>query len=63
MIPARDRLREVGLNVATATCLEAQKLGLAGQKLGDTWEEVKAALAARMWLPKGGGGAGADAHL
>ena len=56
-------MREVGLNVATATCLEAQKLGLAGQKLGDTWEEVKAALAARMWLPKGGGGAGADAHL
>ena len=65
VIPARSRLREVGLNVATATAMEAQRLGLAGKKLGDTWEEVKAALSAKMWLPKQGaaGGAGADAHL
>jgi len=51
VIPERDRVREVALNVATAVVLEAQKTGLAGKKLGDSWDEVKSAVSAKMWQP------------
>eukprot|EP00747_Dinoflagellata_sp_TGD_P074212 gnl/TRDRNA2_/TRDRNA2_158227_c2_seq3.p1 gnl/TRDRNA2_/TRDRNA2_158227_c2~~gnl/TRDRNA2_/TRDRNA2_158227_c2_seq3.p1 ORF type:complete len:651 (+),score=142.81 gnl/TRDRNA2_/TRDRNA2_158227_c2_seq3:33-1985(+) len=51
VIPSRSRLREVALNVATAVVLEAQKKGLAGKKLGETQEEVKSAVKAKMWEP------------
>lgn len=51
MIPARDALRDVNLNVATAVVLEAQKLGLAGKPLGEDAPTVKAAIAARQWCP------------
>lgn len=51
VIPARDALRDVNLNVATAVVLEAQKLGLAGKPLGEDAPTVKAAIAARQWCP------------
>ena len=52
VVPSRRRLREVGLNVATAVVCEAQKLGLAEKPLGETKEAVSAALEAMMWSPK-----------
>ncbi len=51
VIPSRDRLREVNLNVATAVVLECQKLGLATNPLGDDAAAVKAALKAKQWSP------------
>eukprot|EP00928_Gymnodinium_smaydae_P079962 TRINITY_DN63788_c0_g1_i1.p1 TRINITY_DN63788_c0_g1~~TRINITY_DN63788_c0_g1_i1.p1 ORF type:complete len:629 (+),score=111.89 TRINITY_DN63788_c0_g1_i1:41-1888(+) len=51
VIPARERLREVGLEVATAVVLEAQKLGLATRCLGITRDEVRSAVKAMMWEP------------
>ena len=51
VIPSRDRLREVNLNVATAVVLECQKLELATNPLGDDEETVRAALAAKQWSP------------
>jgi len=51
VVPHRDRLREVALNVATAVVMEAQKLGLAGRTLGKDEGEVKAAVKALMWEP------------
>ena len=51
VIPCRDALRDVNLNVATAVVLEAQKLGLAGKPLGDDAATVKAAIKARQWTP------------
>lgn len=51
VVPHPDRIREVGLNVATAVVLEAQKMGLAGAVLGNDAGEVQAALKERMWYP------------
>eukprot|EP00947_MAST-08B_sp_MAST-8B-sp1_P005587 g5587.t1 len=53
VMPHRSRLREVAQNVATATAVEAQKLGLAGRVLGKDWDEVHAAIGEMMWLPEG----------
>lgn len=51
VVPNRGRIREVSLNVAVAVCLEAQKLGLAGKKLGDDEASVREALKQKMWAP------------
>ena len=51
VMPARSRLRDVALNVATTVVLESQKLGLAGRVLGEDWDEVKEQLRGMMWLP------------
>eukprot|EP01049_Picozoa_sp_SAG25_P014810 SAG25_NODE_2759_length_1398_cov_1.589684_2_plen_176_part_00 len=51
VIPSRDRLREVNLNVATAVVLEAQRMGLATKNVGATAEDVQATLSAAMWRP------------
>jgi hypothetical protein len=50
-VPHPDKIRTVGLNVATAVVLEAQKLGLAGKTLGKNSEEVTAAIKELMWSP------------
>jgi len=52
VVPRRDRIREVALNVATAVVLEAQAMGIAGKPLGKEWEEVRAALAEMRWSPE-----------
>jgi len=51
VIPARERLREVSLEVATAVVLEAQEMGLATRVLGTSAAEVRAAVRALMWEP------------
>merc|ERR1719310_2412232 len=50
-VPHPDKIRTVGLNVATAVVLEAQKLGLACKTLGKDAAEVKAAIKEMMWSP------------
>jgi len=50
-VPHPDKIRTVGLNVAAAVVLEAQKLGLAGKTLGKDFAEVKAAISGMMWSP------------
>ncbi|CAK9080332.1 NADP-dependent malic enzyme (NADP-ME) [Durusdinium trenchii] len=52
VVPKRDRIQEVSLNVATAVAMEAQKLGLAGRHLGEGWDGVRAALEKKRWLPQ-----------
>lgn len=52
VVPKRDRIQEVSLNVATAVTLEAQKQGLAGKPLGADWASVRAALDKMRWTPK-----------
>ena len=51
VVPNPNRIRDVAVNVATATALEAQRLGLAGNVLGATEAEVRAAVVSRMWSP------------
>ncbi|CAJ1368803.1 unnamed protein product [Effrenium voratum] len=51
VVPKRDRIQEVSLNVATSVALEAQKLGLAGKTLGADWASVRKALEAMRWTP------------
>merc|ERR1719281_1891399 len=51
VVPHPNKIRHVGLNVAAAVVLEAQRLGLAGKTLGADMGEVKAAIEALMWLP------------
>lgn len=51
VVPDRDRLREVSLNVATAVVMEAQNMGLATRSLGQDEAEVRAAVKALMWKP------------
>mmetsp|Transcript_40183 Transcript_40183/g.94716 ORF Transcript_40183/g.94716 Transcript_40183/m.94716 type:complete len:162 (+) Transcript_40183:806-1291(+) len=51
VVPHPARIREVGLNVATAVVLHCQRLGLAQELLGSSAEEVRRELAARMWDP------------
>eukprot|EP00929_Paragymnodinium_shiwhaense_P011178 TRINITY_DN11662_c0_g1_i2.p1 TRINITY_DN11662_c0_g1~~TRINITY_DN11662_c0_g1_i2.p1 ORF type:complete len:674 (-),score=117.00 TRINITY_DN11662_c0_g1_i2:389-2410(-) len=51
VVPDRDRIREVSLNVATSVVIEAQKLGLARVHVGDTHEAVKKSLQDQMWHP------------
>jgi len=52
VVPKRDRIQEVSLNVATAVALEAQKLGLARCDLGADWDSVKTSLESMRWKPK-----------
>lgn len=51
VVPRRDRIREVSLDVATAVVLAAQEMGLAGRRLGSSRAEVKEALAKMRWTP------------
>jgi len=51
VIPTRDRVRQVSLNVATAVVVEAQKLGLAGRNLGTDEASVREAVQKLMWKP------------
>mmetsp|Transcript_58861 Transcript_58861/g.124822 ORF Transcript_58861/g.124822 Transcript_58861/m.124822 type:complete len:617 (+) Transcript_58861:79-1929(+) len=51
IVPHPDRLREVGLNVATAVVAEVQKLGLAGKILGADAAAIKETLKTMMWAP------------
>ena len=51
VVPQRDRIQEVSLNVATVVAMEAQRLGIARRPLGDTWAAVRAALEAKSWRP------------
>mmetsp|Transcript_94190 Transcript_94190/g.292985 ORF Transcript_94190/g.292985 Transcript_94190/m.292985 type:complete len:670 (+) Transcript_94190:3-2012(+) len=51
VVPARDRIQEVSLEVAAAVVLQAQELGLAGRTLGASLEEVKQALVKLRWTP------------
>jgi malate dehydrogenase (oxaloacetate-decarboxylating)(NADP+) len=51
VIPHRDHVQRVNLNVATAVVLEAQKLSLARRELGADAAAVKAALERMMWKP------------
>jgi len=55
VVPHPNKIRAVGLNVATAVVLEAQKMGLAGTTLGKDALEVKEALQGMMWSPEGSG--------
>jgi len=52
VMPRRRRIAEVSQNVATAVVMEAQAMGIAGKSLGETREQVKAALSDMRWLPK-----------
>lgn len=60
VVPHPDRIREVGVNVAVAVVLEAQRLALAQKPLGEDRQAVRAALQEAMWSPKTGGAAHAD---
>jgi len=51
VVPRRDRIAEVSLNVATAVVVEAQAKGLAKRVLGKDNSEVKAALQKMQWTP------------
>merc|ERR1719428_1882991 len=51
VVPHPDRLRDVGLEVATAVVLKLQEEGLAEEFLGKSSAEVRAALAEKMWAP------------
>merc|ERR1711924_61282 len=51
VIPARERLREVSVNVATAVVLQAQKLGLEQRNLGADEAAVKESVKKAMWEP------------
>lgn len=55
VVPHPNQIRAVGLNVATAVVLEAQRMGLAGKTLGKDASEVKEALQGMMWSPEGNG--------
>jgi len=52
VLPNRDRIAEVNLNVAAAVALSAQEMALAGKTLGASFEEVRAALAEMRWAPQ-----------
>merc|ERR1712170_62942 len=52
VVPHPNKIRAVGLNVATAVVLEAQRMGLAGRALGKDAGEVKEALRGMMWSPE-----------
>lgn len=51
VVPHPNKIRTVGLNVAVAVVLEAQRTGIAGRTLGKDAAEVKAALQGMMWSP------------
>ena len=53
VIPHRDHVQRVNLNVSTAVVLEAQNLSLARRKLGADAAAVKATLEGMMWKPGG----------
>jgi len=55
VVPHPNKIRAVGLNVATAVVCEAQKMGLAGKTLGKDALEVNEALQGMMWSPEGSG--------
>lgn len=51
VVPHPDRIRVVGANVAAAVAYEAQALGIAGRRLGESLEEVRSTIAGMMWAP------------
>jgi len=51
VVPHPDRIRDVGLNVATAVALHLEEIGLAELKLGHDAATVRAALSKKMWVP------------
>jgi malate dehydrogenase (oxaloacetate-decarboxylating)(NADP+) len=51
VIPHRDMVQKVNLNVAAAVVVEAQRLDLAGRRLGADFRTVRAALEEMMWKP------------
>jgi len=51
VIPHRDQVQLVNLNVATAVVLEAQKMSLARRALGADADSVRATLEGMMWKP------------
>merc|ERR1711959_324438 len=51
IVPNRNNLRDVGLNVAAVVAFEAQNMGITGKILGKTLEQVKAAVKEMMWKP------------
>jgi len=53
VLPNMNRIREVGLNVATAVVLAAQQAGLAKVEIGPDEITVKRNLHAKMWVPAG----------
>jgi malate dehydrogenase (oxaloacetate-decarboxylating)(NADP+) len=53
VIPHRDHVQRVNLNVATAVVQEAQRLSLARRNLGADAAAVRAALEGMMWKPDG----------
>jgi malate dehydrogenase (oxaloacetate-decarboxylating)(NADP+) len=55
VVPHPDRMREVGLNVATAVALHLEEVGLAELKLGHDAPTVRAALSQKMWAPEATG--------
>jgi hypothetical protein len=46
--PGRERLREVGLNVASTVAWHAQQIGLANKPLGDSLPAVRTAIEEMM---------------
>ena len=55
VLPHRNRLRDVSLNVATAVAMEAQRLGIASVTLGDTEAQIKDTLLKTLWTPEARG--------
>ena len=51
VVPHPDRIRDVSLEVAVATVLEAQRQGLANKPLGEGPGVVREALRKLMWAP------------
>jgi len=51
VVPHRDKLRTVGVNVAAAVAWQAQSWGIAGKTLGGSLAEVKSAISGLMWSP------------
>jgi len=51
VVPHPDRCRDVGEAVSVAVVLEAQKMGLTSKTLGETKDEVAAALKKMAWAP------------
>ena len=51
VVPRRERIQEVSLEVATQVAFEAQCLGLAREVLGSDVKEVREELEKRRWRP------------
>jgi len=51
VLPARDRIADVSLDVAVSVVMKAQEQGLADRILGSTEAEVRHAVASMRWTP------------